>query len=260
MTINLFSFNTLPRAVKALMVVHVGAYLAQWIAWGPVSDALALSPARVIGDLWLWQPLTYLFVHPIGVLGFLFFLIHMYLLSMIGRDLELRWGSFAFVAYYLVCGAAGGIVVTALGRFAPPTLLGSSTALLALLTAFATLAPDAQLVFYFIPMTARQLIWLVAALEVLLSVARLLPWVEAAGELTAMGAGFLLVRHRVLDTDWMEAWSQRAARRHAEKYRLQIVDMEQEVDKILDKVLKKGADSLSRGEQELMQRYSKSKK
>ena len=57
-----------------------------------------------------------------------------------------------------------------------------------------------------------------------------------------------------------EAWRDWAARRHAERHRLRVVNMEAEVDRILDKVLKEGAQSLTRWEQEIMQRYSKSKR
>lgn len=150
--------------------------------------------------------------------------------------------------------------MTLLGRFSPSLILGSSTALLALLAALATLSPEAQLVFYFIPMTAKQLIGMVALLEVLLAVAGMLMPGEAAGHLAAMGAGYLLIHHRIVSRDWSRAWRDWSDRRHAARHRLQIVDLDKQVDHILDKVLVKGAASLSREEQELMQRYSKSKR
>jgi membrane associated rhomboid family serine protease len=208
----------------------------------------------------LWQPFTYVFLHTIGILGFFFFLIHMYILATIGGDLERRWGTVGFAFYYMACGLAGALVATVLAPFAPGAMLGSSTALLGLLAAFAALAPGAQIVFYFMPMTARQLLWLVVVLEVLLAAARLVPWVEALAQLSGMGAGYFLVRRRLLEVDWAAAWRERAARKHAERHHLRVVDMEKEVDRILDKVLKTGADSLTREEQELMQRYSKSKR
>lgn len=254
------SFKTQPPAVRTLLAVHAAVYLSQWFFWGPVTDALALSPLGVLGGHGLWQPLTYVFLHTIGILGFFFFLIHMYILSTLGRDLEHRWGSGPFAFYYLACGLAGGVVAVLLGRFAPGAMLGSSTALLGLLTAFATLAPEAQIVFYFMPMTARQLMLIIVVLEVLMAAARLVPWVEVAAQLTGMGVGFLLVRRRVLDRDWSRLWRDWKDRRHAVRHQLRVVNMESEVDRILDKVLKQGAGSLTRQEQELMQKYSKSKR
>jgi membrane associated rhomboid family serine protease len=254
------SFKTQPPAVKALLAVHAGVYLLQWIFWEPVASLLALQPGRVRESLLLWQPLTYVFLHTIGVLGFFFFLIHMYILSTLGRDLEQRWGSAAFCFYYLACGVAGGITAVLLAPYAPGMMLGSSTVLLGLLTAFATLAPGAQIVFYFMPMTARQLLFLIVVLEALLAVSGLVPWVEVASQLSGMGAGFLLVRKRVLDRDWRRLWRDWKDRRHAARHQLRVVHLETEVDRILDKVLKQGAGSLTRQEQELMQRYSKSKR
>lgn len=254
------SFKTQPPAVRTLLAVHAGVYLLQWLFWTQVTAILALNPGQVLSHLWLWQPLTYIFLHNIGVLGFFFFLIHMYILSTLGRDLELRWGSAAFAFYYVVCGVAGGAVAVALAPFAPGAMLGSSTALLGLLTAFATLAPGAQIVFYFMPMTARQLIWMVVVLEVLMAAARLVPVVEVAAQLAGMGVGFLLVNRRVFDTDWSRRWRDWKNDRHAAKHQIRVVNMETEVDRILDKVLKQGAGSLTRQEQELMQKYSKSKR
>jgi membrane associated rhomboid family serine protease len=254
------SFRNQPPAIKALLAVHTGVYLFQWFFWDRSIAWLALGPVRVLESLWLWQPLSYLFLHTIGIFGFFFFLIHMYVLSTLGRDLEHRWGSGGFLLYYLGCGLAGAATALVLAPFAPSFMLGSSMALLSLLTAFATLAPGAQVVFYFIPMTAKQLVWLVVILEVLLSAARMVPWVEAAAQLTAMAAGFWMVRRRVLDKDWRRVWRDWTHRRRAQKTQLRVVNMETEVDRILDKVLKNGAGSLTREEQELMQRYSKSKK
>ncbi len=255
-----FSFRTQPPAIKALLTVHTAVYLSQWFFWDPVTSLLGLTPARVLGNLWLWQPFTYVFLHPIGVFGFFFFLFDMYMLSTLGRDLERRWGAGAFTFYYMACGLAGAAATLALARFSAGVVLGSSTAFLGLLTAFATLSPDAEFIFYFMPMTAKQLIFLVVILETLLAVARMVPFVEVAGHLAGMAAGFGLVRSRWLDGSWGGFWRSWRENRDFSRRRLRVVNMEQEVDRILDKVLKKGAGSLTRQEQELMQRYSKSKK
>jgi membrane associated rhomboid family serine protease len=255
-----FSLKTQPPAVKTLLAVHTAVYLAQWFAWGPVNAALALTPSRVVGSLWLWQPFTYIFLHTIGIFGFFFYLVHMYVLGSLGRDLAYRWGSAGFAFYYMACGLAGAAVAVALGSFAPASMMGSSTVLLGLLVAFATLAPGARIMFYFMPMTARQLVWLVVILEVLLAVARMVSWVEVSSQLAGMATGFWLVRQRIVGRDWSALWRDWRGRKRAEKTQLRIVSIEGEVDRILDKVLKHGADSLTQEERELMQRYSKSNK
>jgi len=253
------SFQRLPPAVKALLAVHTAVYLAQWFAWGPVTGALALTPALVVGRLCLWQPFTYIFLHTIGIIGFFFFLIHMYILAMLGADFERRWGPVDSPPITWLRPGRGRRR-DGFGALGAGMMLGSATVLLGLLAAFAAIAPQAQIVFYFLAHDGHPT--RVAGGRLADSPRRGADGAVGGGPgpTGRDGNGIRDGSGRVLDTDWAATLQRWRESRKAESRRVNFVSLEEEVDRILDKVLKEGAGSLSRREQELMQQYSKSKR
>lgn len=98
---------------------------------------------------WVWQFLTYMFVH--SSFSHLFF--NMFALLMFGRTLERALGSREFVLFYMLCGVLGGVVsylfyiiqgVTAV------VVMGASGSIYALLFLCAVLFPTSRLLFFFI--------------------------------------------------------------------------------------------------------------
>jgi len=86
---------------------------------GGLGSALLLSPAEVLGRLWLWQPLTYGFVEasPVGVIfGAL-------VLWQIGGALEQSWGPRRMVTFALVTTALAGLLTVALALVVPALAL-----------------------------------------------------------------------------------------------------------------------------------------
>ena len=92
-------------AVKLLLIATIGAYAVQLVvgvvtyqALEPLTplvfDWLALTPALAVTRGYLWQLVTYLFLHA-GILHLVF---NMLALWMFGVDLERRWGRTAFSA------------------------------------------------------------------------------------------------------------------------------------------------------------------
>lgn len=116
---------------------------------------LAMTPSLVLSGAF-WQPFTYMFVHDprslthilVNMLGILFF----------GTAVERELGSKEFILYYLLTGFLAGLFSFAAYLFlggANITLLGASGAVFAVLLAFATLQPNAQILIWgIIPMRA----------------------------------------------------------------------------------------------------------
>ena len=63
-------------------------------------------PRDVVQRGWIWQPVTYMFLHG-GIFHILFNMLSFW---MFGTDLERMWGSPFFARYYAVTGIGAGIV------------------------------------------------------------------------------------------------------------------------------------------------------
>ena len=98
------------KIVKALVITNVVIYLLQFIAGFEAIELIqglfALHPERVLKNFWIWQPLTYQFLHnPADIWHLLF---NMLMLWFFGGDLSQRWGDGAFLRFYIVCGTGAG--------------------------------------------------------------------------------------------------------------------------------------------------------
>jgi membrane associated rhomboid family serine protease len=148
-------------AIKALLIANIGLFIAQYFArFVPLADYgnadyaliywLGLTPALVVRHVFVWQPVTYLFLHA----GFMHLIFNMLALWMFGVDLERRWGRTAFLRYYFVCGVGAALTVVIVGLLASidvyttPTI-GASGAIYGLLLAYAILFPN-RIIYYFI--------------------------------------------------------------------------------------------------------------
>lgn len=130
-----------------------------------ILNRLALIPAAVIVERWVWQPFTYMFVHGgtwhliFNMLGIFFF----------GVQLERRIGSHEFLLFYLLSGTLAGLLsflVYILTGTYNVALVGASGAVFAVLLAFATYFPTANIfLFGILPIRAPILVVGYAALE-----------------------------------------------------------------------------------------------
>jgi membrane associated rhomboid family serine protease len=113
-------------------------------------------PAIAHGQV--WRLVTYLFVPPRWASP-IWFALDMYLLWMIGSNLESEWGAFKLNVYYAI-GMLGTTVAAVITRSGAGNIyLNASLAL-----AFATLFPSYEiLLFFVIPVQMRWLGWLLGA-------------------------------------------------------------------------------------------------
>ncbi|MGH9348927.1 MAG: rhomboid family intramembrane serine protease [Vicinamibacterales bacterium] len=145
-----FGPGPLTPAIKALIIANVAMYLLAFIA-PAVTMRLGLQPASVFGELAIWRPLTYMFLHG-GIFHLLF---NMLALWMFGVDLERRWGTQAFTRYYFLTGIGAGLssVIISLMPLASvrslydvPTV-GASGAIYGLILAWAIVFPHRTILF-----------------------------------------------------------------------------------------------------------------
>ena len=158
---------------------------------------LALSYYGIMKG-WLWQPITYFFVHSIGIGISIFFLIslffHMFLLWFAGSEVNFRYGTKAFLFFYLSSGLVAGLITgLALYLFsANQILVGSGPPVFALLTIWAMIYPNMQLSFLFlIRMKAKTLVLVVLAFGLVLNLANG-QWVPFLGDLLGVAWALLI--------------------------------------------------------------------
>src|SRR5215208_4403152 len=143
-----YSFGPGPMtpAVRILLYVNIGMYVATLI-FSRLVDWLGLIPKQVVEEFWLWQPVTYMFLHAKSPSHILF---NMLILWMFGVELERMWKTKFFVKYYFVTGVGAGLlcVLVSLLPFAAlhasydKNIVGASGALYGLLLAFALYFPN----------------------------------------------------------------------------------------------------------------------
>lgn len=258
-----FSFH-LSGAVKWLIIVNAAVFLSQQFFPGQLEYALGLVPAKVIGAFQLWRPVTYLFLHG----SFFHLLINLFTLWMFGRELEALWGTKDFLKFYFICGVGAGVLNTAFDPFSTIPVIGASGAIYGLLVAFAMVYPDSLIYLYgIIPLRAKHFVMILGLIEFLASFHGSSTTIARFAHLGGMAVGYFYLKsyefrsfmnrvvHRVLDL-----FVVRKRSRPERPKRARETDIVQEVDRILEKVLVHGADSLTDKEREIMRRYSSMKR
>lgn len=250
-------FRGMPPAVKWLLIVNFVVYIiAALTKNGPGTLGYniymygAVIPDSFVRAIQIWRLITYQFLHdPTQIFHLLFNLIVLYFM---GPFLERAWGSKAFLKFYLLAGAAGGVVFTLLvgiGILSPGMMVGASGAIYGVVAAIAVMYPHMRVLLWgIIPMTMVRLVILIVIIS-LVNIAFVQNVGGEVAHLTGLAVGFFYVKYKPLLTRFrMErhkgAW---------EKKMEQQMNFQREVDRILDKVQREGINALSDREKEILQ-------
>jgi membrane associated rhomboid family serine protease len=247
----------LRNGVRWIIFISGGMLLAQQFPGGWLVDHLGLVPAHVLQRHWIWQPLTYMFLHG-GIFHWLF---NMFILWMFGAELERRWGTWVFVKYFFITGIGAALCVLALNPNSVAPTIGASGAVFGMIVAFAMLFPHAVMYLYFlIPVKAWHAAVLFAFIELFAGLEGGGAGIARFAHLGGMLTGYLHIRFSGPLWITVNSWV-RPLRRTKPRVPLHEVtdDLVTEVDRILDKVLKDGVESLTAREKEVMDRYTKLK-
>ena len=165
-----FGPGPLTFAVKWIIILNVVIFVITMFA-SNIVPYFGLVPAEVIERGWLWQLVTYMFLHA-GPMHILFNMLGVW---MFGVELERRWGTNFFIKYYAVCGIGGGLTFIAISLLpfaatAPAyetVTIGASGALFGLLIAYAIYWPERPilLLLFFVP--AKVFVMIYGALALL---------------------------------------------------------------------------------------------
>jgi membrane associated rhomboid family serine protease len=231
--------------VRWLLILNIGIFLLQLVFLDRYIGVLGLVPADVLGRGYLWQIVTYMFLHG----GFLHILFNMIFLWMMGSELERFWGSREFLKYYLITGCGAGLVNVMVQPGLTTPTIGASGAIFGLIIAFAMAFPDREiLLYFFIRMKAKHFAVLVGGLEILALL--LMPRAPIArfAHLGGLLVGYLyikrerwvyLIRRRTRSIGSRIAEAQAARERERES------KTRREMDRILDKINSQGIGALT---------------
>ena len=248
-----------PPTIKWLMIANGGVFvvdvLMRALMGMTLVGVLGLTPEWVIERGWVWQPLTYMFVHG----GFFHLLFNMFVLWMFGGEIERLWGSAEFLRYYVLCGL-GAAVLSFIG-FYHSTVVGASGAVFGILIAFGMLFPNRYIFLWFlVPIKAKYLIGGLAAIEILAGVSGGGDGVAHLAHIGGMVVGFAYLK-------WWREGS--PAGRLATRWRRRHLGVvqgggghaaparEAEIDRILDKISEHGLKSLTPEEERILDEASR---
>ena len=264
-------FRSMPAAIKLLALANVVGFLLAQVVGGDFFRLFGLVPAQIVGERWVWQPLTYLFIHG----SFMHLLFNVFALWMFGMPVEAQWGPKEFLKYYFLCGIGAGLLSLAMNPGSHHPIIGASGAVYGLLVAFAMLYPDAVIyLYFFFPVKASHMAILFGLIEFFASATHATPGVARFAHLGGMVIGYLYIRWWWIAKIRLKGlWGEltrvgaaaprtmRGLRRRAPEPRgAEAADPMAEVDRILDKISAHGKDSLSEAEREVLRRHADKEK
>lgn len=140
--------------VKILIIACVATSVLQLGAGADMVSIFGLTPYLVLHKFFLWQLVTYLFLHG-GVFHLLF---NMLALWMFGSELEGTLGARVFLRFYFVCGVGAGLLsVVATPSSVVPTI-GASGSVYGILMAYGMFYPNRIVYLYIFPIPAKYLV------------------------------------------------------------------------------------------------------
>ncbi|MHC5067047.1 MAG: rhomboid family intramembrane serine protease [Planctomycetota bacterium] len=248
-TIQFRSGGYLSPTVTVLMAINVLVFLGGLVSGGQLIDLFAVARDPVLNGE-IWRLLSAGFSHHAPM----HLLFNCLALGFFGHIVEARLGSRGFAALCLLSIILGNSAHIALEpRVAA---IGFSGASFAALTAFATIAPQARVIFVIFPMPA----WLLVSLLICLDLFGMFnPGSGIAHAVHLIGAvcGFIAIRQQRrftgISNRLLAIWRRRRAIRADEAAAFE----RRELDRLLEKVSTEGLPALTREERLFLDRYAK---
>jgi len=170
MTYNRYRFSFgygLTPVIKKLIILMAVLFLLQGIVSSRITFYLGLVPLLVWKKFFLWQLVSYIFLHG-GISHILFNLLALW---MFGGELESYWGSGKFLRYFLFCGIGAGLCTVVFSPYQFIPVVGASGAIYGLLLAFGWLFPNRLIYVYFlVPIPAKYFVIIFGLIELYASI------------------------------------------------------------------------------------------
>jgi membrane associated rhomboid family serine protease len=242
--------------------VFVVQLVAMLFRWNVMEELFALSAAQLRRGF-VWQPVTYMFLHA----DLWHILFNLLFLWFFGREVEYFIGPKYFTRLYFLGGLAGAALWLAFNWNSPVPVLGASAAVLACVIAFATLFPERELtllLFFIIPVTlkAKYLAIIAVAIDLIPLLTHQSSNVAHLAHLGGALLGYVYIKSLGYGRTprWLLWWQnatqvfQRRPRTNRPPPRLSREEfIREQIDPILEKISREGMQSLTREERKILE-------
>jgi len=210
-------------AVRWLIIVTSAVFVLTYLpavmfGWNFPFALLGLRPYDVTHRFFIWQPLTYLFLHG----GFFHILFNLFALWMFGSDLERTWGPRQFLFYFFLTGIGAAAFDVILQPSAITTTIGNSGAVYGILLAYGLLFPDRPIYLWLlIPVKAKWFVLFMGLIEFVSSFSNPGSHISHIAHLGGMLVGLIYLRGFRLPFRWKwryQEWRRARLRRQFETY------------------------------------------
>jgi rhomboid family protein len=218
-----FGIRPWTPAVKILILSCVIAYFVQIIDYrsgGPsFTSKFGLTPVLVTHSFYLWQLVTYIFLHAVGQPLHIIF--NMLGLWMFGSELEALWGTRQFTKFFFICGIGAGLLTVLLSPGSPVTTIGASGAIYGVLAAYGILFPNRIIIFIIFPIPAKWFVLMLGGMAFISSLSASGSGIANVAHLGGMVCGLIYLRGGRLFSDIRhryDRWQRNRLRRKFEVY------------------------------------------
>ncbi|MFH2011119.1 MAG: rhomboid family intramembrane serine protease [Pseudomonadota bacterium] len=189
-----FSFGpSMTHTVKNLLIISGVVFLLQAIVGRQMNLIFGLVPAMVLREYFLWQLVTYIFLHG----GLFHLLFNLLALWMFGCELERYMGYRVFLRYFFITGVGAAIctVLITPNLFIPT--IGMSGAIYGILLAYGWFFPNRIIYIYLLfPIKAKYFVMIFGAIELYASIVGTAGGIAHTAHLGGMIFGILYLNHR----------------------------------------------------------------
>ena len=241
--------------IGKLILANIVVFILQYVFRPHFTNLFALHPRSVVENFYVWQMVSYMFLHG----GLMHLLFNMLMLWLFGSTLEAVWGSRQFLRYYVVCGLGGAVfsLIFSYNNY----VIGASGAIFGLYLAYAMMFPDNHVYLYFlVPIKAKYLVAGLALFQLVSGISGP-SGIAYFAHLGGMAAGLFFFRHEL---------ARKLRSHHNPRKRWQAFKEERKetqeshdtanIDSILDKISAKGYDKLTTTEKRILENYSRKQK
>ena len=245
-------------AIKVLIIANVAMFLFRYLALSQfdLAEIFGLSP----GDVWplVWQPFTYMFIHG----DFFHIFMNMFVLWMFGSEMESIWGRREFLKYYFVTGMGAGLVWLAfnIGN-AYAVLIGASGAIYGILLAYGLMFPNRKVLIYFLfPVKVKYFVIFLGAIAFVSSWGASGSNISHLTHLSGMLIGYIYLKSPWTWPKLRILFNSKLAEmkyKKTEKRDMRRMKMQNNIDRLLDKISEVGYDGLTEDEKDELMIHSR---